>query len=73
MRAAFIASQAWIYGLAPGAHSRINCIYMVTYFMGGALGSAAGSFAWHQWGWAGVCLVGTGLAATALALRRGVG
>ena len=36
-------------------HSRLNTVYMVTYFCGGSLGSAAGVWAWGQWRWAGVC------------------
>jgi hypothetical protein len=34
-----IANQTRIYSLPPALHSRINLIYMVIYFLGGALGS----------------------------------
>ena len=67
-----VANQTRIYALDPGARSRINMVYMVCYFVGGALGSYIGALAWHAAGWWGVC--GFGLAAmlpgTALVLRR---
>ena len=38
-----ISNQSRIYALAPALRSRINAIYMVSYFLGGAAGSAIGS------------------------------
>ena len=32
---------------------------MVTFFLGGAAGSALAAYAWQHWRWAGVCAVGT--------------
>ena len=67
-----VANQTRIYALDAGARSRINMVYMVCYFVGGALGSYIGALAWHAAGWWGVC--GFGLAAMlpglALVLRR---
>lgn len=51
-----VANQARIYPLAPEARSRINTVFMVSTFLGGALGSTVGSYAWKVWGWQGVCL-----------------
>lgn len=53
-----ISNQARIYSLHPEARNRLNTVYMVTYFLGGSLGSSIGSLAWTTWGWAGVCLAG---------------
>ena len=40
------------------ARSRLNTVFMVTYFLGGSLGSSLGSYAWSMWKWQGVCLTG---------------
>ncbi len=53
-----ISNQSIIYKLAPQARSRINAIYMTTYFIGAASGSAAASVAWHFGGWLGACILG---------------
>ncbi|MGP0026125.1 MAG: hypothetical protein ACLPKE_22635 [Streptosporangiaceae bacterium] len=42
-----------MHDLLPGARSRLTTIYMTTYVIGGALGSAGGSQAYEHWGWAG--------------------
>ncbi len=65
VQAAQISNQARIYALRPDARSRVNTVYMVAYFIGGASGSAVGVSAWHAFGWLGVCVAG--LAFTALA------
>lgn len=62
-----ISNQARIYSLAPETHNRLNTIYMVTFFIGGAAGSALGAYAWSQWAWNGVCAVGAGLTLLGLA------
>ena len=53
-----IANQARIYSLDPALHGRINSVYMVTFFLGGSLGSLIGSQAWTLAGWPGVCATG---------------
>lgn len=50
-----VANQTRIYGLAADARSRLNTVYMMTYFCGGALGSFAGAACWRAAGWTGVC------------------
>ncbi|WP_238361061.1 MFS transporter [Iningainema tapete] len=52
-----ISNQARIYSLPKYLHSRLNAIYVTFYFMGGALGSFLGTYAWSRWQWQGVCLV----------------
>ena len=53
-----VSNQARIYSLLPGAQSRLNTVYMVSYFAGGALGSMFGTYSWSCLQWKGVCLVG---------------
>jgi predicted MFS family arabinose efflux permease len=67
-----VLNQSVIYELVPAARSRINGVYMTSYFIGGALGSAAGAFAFEHGQWRAVCLLGTGLGAIAItqAARR---
>jgi predicted MFS family arabinose efflux permease len=50
-----IFSLAHCPGTAFGARSRINTVYMTTYFTFGALGSWLGAHAWERWHWNGVC------------------
>ena len=52
------SNQSIIFRLRPDAKSRINAIYMTTYFIGGAAGSALGIFAWKHGGWSMTCLAG---------------
>ncbi|WP_095983321.1 MFS transporter [Melittangium boletus] len=56
-----ISNQTRIYALRPEARNRLNTVYMVTCFVGGALGAWLGSIAWGHAGWTGVCAVGLGL------------
>ncbi|WP_224363417.1 MFS transporter [Hyalangium versicolor] len=61
-----ISNQTRVFALRPEARSRLNTIYMVSYFVGGATGSWLGTAAWMRFGWAGVCLVGGGMALAGL-------
>ena len=63
-----ITNQAVIYSLRPDARSRINSAYMVCYFIGGAIGSFAAGALYGSFGWAGVCLLGTGFGLATLAM-----
>lgn len=67
VQAGQISNQARIYALKPEARSRVNTIYTVCYFLGGAAGSAAGALAWRHFGWAGVCTAGLAFACVAAA------
>lgn len=42
----------------PSAASRVNTIFMTTYFVCGSLGTFVSSLGWNLFGWAGVCMVG---------------
>jgi predicted MFS family arabinose efflux permease len=61
-----ISNQTRVYALRPEARSRLNTLYMVTYFAGGAGGSWLGTTAWTQAGWTGVCAAGATLCMVAL-------
>jgi predicted MFS family arabinose efflux permease len=52
-----VGNQTRIFGLGSQVRSRLNTIYMVMYFMGGAIGSALSGWAWWRWGWNGVCVL----------------
>ncbi|HGL5385328.1 MFS transporter [Burkholderia orbicola] len=58
-----IANQARIFKLDPAARARLNTVYMVFTFAGGAVGSAIGAAAWTAGKWNGVCVTGFGLVA----------
>jgi predicted MFS family arabinose efflux permease len=61
-----VSNQTRIYAIAPEAKSRLNTFYMVSYFIGGALGSILGAWSWRFAQWRGVC--GFALASIVLAL-----
>jgi predicted MFS family arabinose efflux permease len=65
-----VTNQSLIYRLAPHARSRINSVYMVCYFVGGAIGSYVGSLVYEHAHWTGVSLLGAavGLVATLIAI-----
>jgi predicted MFS family arabinose efflux permease len=63
-----ISNQTRVYSLNPAANSRLNTVYMVSYFVGGSLGSLLGAYGWSVGRWSGVCLVGLVLLVAALAV-----
>jgi predicted MFS family arabinose efflux permease len=66
-----VSNQARIHSISDEARNRINTVYMVSYFIGGSIGSLLGSFSYAHFGWAGVCVVGllTQLAAIGVQLH----
>ncbi|AHM62732.1 major facilitator superfamily protein [Flammeovirgaceae bacterium 311] len=54
VQATQVTNIAMIYTLDEKAHSRINTIYMTTYFVGGALGTFVGVQCWRLGGWQAV-------------------
>jgi predicted MFS family arabinose efflux permease len=46
-----VTNLAIIYSLDEKAHSRINTVYMTSYFIGGAIGTLAGVLSWTYGGW----------------------
>jgi predicted MFS family arabinose efflux permease len=61
-----ISCQAIVQSLRPQARSRLNTIFMTTYFLGGAAGSMLGSYGWSLGRWGGICMIGMGLLLCAL-------
>lgn len=68
-----ISNQSRIYAIRPEARNRMNTVYMVSYFIGGAIGSYGGAYGWSLAGWDGVCLVGVVVAAAGLLVFAGTG
>jgi predicted MFS family arabinose efflux permease len=62
-----ITNQSEIYRINPEARSRLTTAYMTTYFIGGAIGSQAGSMMYERFGWNGVCWTGASFVSIALA------
>ncbi|GAA4318800.1 MFS transporter [Compostibacter hankyongensis] len=58
LQAAHVPNHARNYSLLPEARTRLNTIYMSSFFLGGTLGSSLGSVAWNWKGWPGVCITG---------------
>ncbi|WP_167815245.1 MFS transporter [Sporolactobacillus shoreae] len=52
-------NQGRLYQLDPGKHSRLNALFMVSYYLGGSLGSFFGSLAYHLYGVMGMVLSGS--------------
>jgi len=65
-QANLVTNQTRVYSLIPEARNRINTVFMVTYFVGGALGTFLAGFAWRLWQWTGVCTLGASFFAAAL-------
>jgi predicted MFS family arabinose efflux permease len=66
-----ISNQSQVYRLCPEARSRITTAYMTSFFIGGALGSAAGSAAIGTGGFVAVCGVGVAVSVVALVASAG--
>jgi predicted MFS family arabinose efflux permease len=53
-----VFGQRAIFSLEPELRSRINGLFMATFFAGGAIGAAMGGWFFTHYGWKGVTLVG---------------
>lgn len=53
-----ITNQNIIFSKNPEARNRVNTIYMVGFFIGGALGTVFGAYAWEHYAWFGVSVLG---------------
>jgi predicted MFS family arabinose efflux permease len=61
-----VLSQGAIYELGRETTGRVTTAYVTSNFVGGAVGSAAGSIAWSTGGWLAVCGVGIAFAGVAM-------
>ncbi|WP_221269440.1 MFS transporter [Mucilaginibacter sp. X5P1] len=66
VQATHISNQAIIFSLNAEARNRINTIYMVSYFLGGAAGTFLVSSLWGNFHWMGVCVAGIALSTIAI-------
>ena len=69
VQATLVAHQSIVYGIEPGARSRLNAVLFVGMFIGMAAGAALGSLALAQWGWIAVVALATASSALALVVR----
>lgn len=61
-----ITNQTIVFSTHPEATNRLNTVYMVSYFIGGSLGTFISGKAWGAFGWQGSVGVGIGFVAIAL-------
>ncbi|MDY0931339.1 MFS transporter [Chryseobacterium sp. CFBP8996] len=61
-----IMNQTNYFSLKTNAVNRLNTVYMVSYFIGGSLGTFFASLAWQYAQWEGVCFVGITMGLLAL-------
>ncbi|MCK8780431.1 MFS transporter [Rhizobium sp. NTR19] len=62
-----VISQRAIYGLGADLRNRLNGLFMATFFLGGAVGSAVGAWAFAEGGWLFASAIGTVLPMLAFA------
>jgi predicted MFS family arabinose efflux permease len=71
IQAVHIQNQHLVFGIDAAARSRLNTAYMVTYFAGGAIGSAAAGAVYAADGWGGSVALGAAFAGAAAAVWCG--
>lgn len=58
LQAMHVTNQTIVFSSHPEASNRLNTVYMVSYFVGGSLGTLIGGRAWGAYGWNGVVVAG---------------
>lgn len=58
LQAMHVTNQTIVFSSHPEAANRLNTVYMVSYFIGGSLGTFVGGKAWGAYGWNGVVCTG---------------
>ncbi|AFL79624.1 arabinose efflux permease family protein [Aequorivita sublithincola DSM 14238] len=66
LQALHITNQNIIFAKNPEGRNRINTVYMVSFFIGGGLGTILGALAWQHYQWVGVSTLGIVLSALIL-------
>lgn len=69
IQATLIAHQTIVYGIDPGARSRLNAVLFTSMFIGMAVGSALGAVFLARWGWTAIIALATASSIAALAVR----
>lgn len=65
-----VCNQTIVHSLNEKTRNRLNTIYMVSFFLGGALGSFLGSYSYLHFGWYGVCTLGIVTQISAIILHK---
>nr|WP_207731450.1 MFS transporter [Clostridium botulinum] len=65
-----VSNQARVHSLNEKTRNRLNTVYMVSFFLGGALGSFLGSYSYSHFGWYGVCTFGMATQIIAIILHK---
>lgn len=65
LQSAHVTNMNVVYAQEPALRSRLNSIYMTTYFIGGSVGSAVAVALWGRFGWHGVVLAAIAFVAAA--------
>lgn len=66
-QASHVSNQTRIFALGAELRNRVNAVYMVTFFFGGAIGSAVAGAAVESSGWGAVCGAGAAFAIAGIA------
>lgn len=61
LQALHITNQNIIFSKNPEGRNRVNTVYMVSFFIGGAVGTSLGAIAWQHYNWIGVSILGLAL------------
>jgi len=68
-RAGLVANQSRLYVLRQDARSRLNTVFIGSYFLGGSVGAAVGGWAAHYAAWWGLAGIGASFALAAALLN----
>lgn len=71
-RAGLVSNQSRIYALSAEARSRLNTVFMTSYFLGGATGAGVAALLTQHFGWNGLAACGMVFAGLALAITAGI-
>ncbi|MGO4574740.1 MFS transporter [Cupriavidus sp. 2TAF22] len=66
-QAIHVTNQSLVFRARPEAHGRLVGCYMLFYALGSGAGAIASTHAYAHAGWSGVCMLGAGISAAALA------
>lgn len=70
VQGSFVANQARIYSIDPGARSRMSSQLFLSCYLGAAACSTLISLFWSQWGWAGTSMFAITLMGLAIVVER---
>lgn len=65
-----VCNQTRVTSINEETRNRLNTIYMVSFFLGGASGSFLGSFSYAHFGWYGVCVFGLATQLIAIVVHK---